>query len=138
MEASTVALADESVDVVISNHALEHTLRPWDELRDLRRVLRPRGRLISWVPLDDWRGQRGGHATDPNHHLYAWTPLLLRNLVTEAGFAVRDTGVCSRAWPPRGLDLLSRLPAAWFDVACAIVSRVLRRRQVFVVAERSG
>ena len=46
----------QTIDVVISNHALEHTLSPFDELVELRRVLRSGRRLeVLWLPLDDWR-----------------------------------------------------------------------------------
>ena len=41
--ASSAGLESEVADVVISNHALEHTLSPFDELCQLRRALRRRG-----------------------------------------------------------------------------------------------
>jgi SAM-dependent methyltransferase len=132
--ASTRELADESADVVISNHALEHTLAPLDELRDLRRVLRPGGKLVLWLPIDDWRAQRRPRP-DPNHHLYTWTPLLLANLLEEAGFTVEECRVVTHAWPPF-TAFFARLPRSLFDLVARFWSAVRRRRQVMAVARK--
>jgi SAM-dependent methyltransferase len=118
-------------DVVVSNHALEHTLRPLDELRKILRVLRPDGKLVLAVPLDDWRSQRHPDPADPNRHLYAWTPLLLGNLLDEAGFHVESVRVSSVAWHPR---VTPRLPRLFRRPVGMLLSRVLRRRELIAVA----
>jgi SAM-dependent methyltransferase len=131
--ASTAAIADATADVVISHHALEHTLNPLGELVELRRVLKPDGRLVLWLPLDDWRSQRRARG-DRNHHLYGWTPLLLRNLLTEAGFAVADCRVVTHGWPP-GTRVLARvLPRRAFDALARVWGALGRRRQLTAVA----
>jgi len=45
-------LPDESFDLVISNHSLEHALSPYLELEQLHRILRPGGLLVSYTPID--------------------------------------------------------------------------------------
>lgn len=132
---ATSELPDASADVVISNHALEHTLAPLDELRELRRVLRAGGRLILWLPLDDWRAQRRPLADDPDHHLYAWTPRLLANLLAEAGFELRSCAVVTRAWPPRA-HRLTWLPRPLFEALGRAWAVIRRRRQLAAVAYR--
>jgi SAM-dependent methyltransferase len=121
-------------DVVISNHALEHTLAPLDELRELRRILRPGGKLVLWLPVDDWRSQRRPRP-DPNHHLYTWTPLLLANLLDEAGFEVEECRVVTHAWPPF-TEELARLPRPLFEIFARFWAIVRRRRQLMAVARR--
>jgi SAM-dependent methyltransferase len=121
-------------DVVISNHALEHTLRPYDELRQLHRALKPGGKFVLWLPIDDWRSQRTV-GDDPNHHLHTWTPLLLRNLLDEAGFDVRECRVVTHAWPPF-TTRLARLPKPVFDALAQLWARLRRRRQLMAVAVR--
>ena len=135
--ASTRELEDAIADVVISNHALEHTLAPLAELRELRRVLKPGGRIVLWLPLDDWRTQRRP-GEDVNHHLYTWTPLLLQNLLDEAGFEVRECRVVTHAWPRFHQLLFRRLPRPAFDVLARIWAVLRRRRQVMALAERLG
>jgi SAM-dependent methyltransferase len=134
--ASTSELGDATADVAISNHALEHVLAPLDELRELRRVLRPDGRLVLWLPIDDWRSQRRTEP-DPNHHLYAWTPLLLRNLLAEAGFDVVEARVVTHAWPP-ATARLARLPRPLFDLLARCWAVLRRRRQLTAVAVPSS
>lgn len=131
----TGELPGESIDVVISNHALEHVLDPLAELRLLNHVLRPGGRAVLRLPLDDWRAQRDP-ADDGNHHLYAWTPRLIANLLREAGFQVEQSKVVTYAWPPRSAALVDRLPGPLFDLLARATAVALRRRQLLVVARR--
>lgn len=137
----TVAAADElpsgSADLVISNHALEHTLQPLTELRALRRVLRPGGRLVLMLPVDDWRSQRSANPADINHHLYTWTPLLIGNLLSEAGFDILESRVANYGWPGRLTFLLARLlPARLFDAMGAATAVMLKRRELRAIGQR--
>jgi SAM-dependent methyltransferase len=132
--ASAGELPAESADAIVSNHALEHTLEPLRELRDLRRLLKPGAQLRLWVPIDDWRAQTDAMAGDENHHLYTWTPLLMRNLLEEAGLTVISVRVITHAWPPRTARLAS-LPQPVFDALGRVWSRARRRRQLEAVAE---
>lgn len=136
----TVASADEldprSVDVVISNHALEHVLEPYVELTALRKALRPGGRLVIWLPLEDWRAERW-RRRDLNHHLHAWTPRLLRNLLEEAGFVVIECRIAASAWPPHAQVLARRLPQWAFEALGAATAYWLKRRQIMALAVRS-
>lgn len=134
VRASLDEVTDGSVAVALSNHALEHVRQPFAELAGLHRVLRPGGRLVLVVPLDDWRSQRDP-TPDGNNHLYAWTPRVLANLVRDAGFEVLECRVHRYAWPP-GYRLLARLPTRAFDALAAAAAVLLRRRQIVLVARR--
>jgi SAM-dependent methyltransferase len=133
--ASPAEIPDGQASVVISNHALEHALAPWHELRELHRILEPGGRLVLWLPLDDWRTQRRPRE-DVNHHLYGWTPLLLRNLLDEAGFEVELARVVTYAWPQLHEPLFRMLPRAAFDALARAWASVRRRRQLMALATR--
>jgi SAM-dependent methyltransferase len=133
---SAAELDDGSADVVVSNHALEHTLTPWSELRELARILRPGGRLLLWLPIDDWRRQRRPEPDDVNHHLYTWTPQLLSNLLAEAGFEVLECRVVAHAWPRYHRTLFRLLSRPAFDLLARGWSRLALRRQLHAVALR--
>jgi SAM-dependent methyltransferase len=124
-------LESSIADVVISSHVLEHTRAPFQELSSLRRVLKPTGMLVMVLPLDDWRTHRRLD-DDPNHHLYAWTPLTLANLLTESGYEVTRCSVVTRAVPTR-LGL-ARLPRPLRDAAEFAWAVLRRRRQLFATA----
>lgn len=75
---SLASFPDESIDFVASFETIEHVLDPVSYLRELRRVLKPGGRLFVSAP-NDWRDDTG---VDPNpDHLHVYDrPSLLAEL----------------------------------------------------------
>lgn len=126
---------DGMADVVVSNHALEHVINPVATLSELRKKLKAGGKLVLVVPLDDWRDQRSYDPKDIDHHLYTWTPRLLGNLLSEAGYVVGDVSVLTHAWFPNWPRWIDRLPTGVFDAVCWAYSIYSRRRQLLAVAE---
>lgn len=76
-------IPDDSFDIVFSAHVLEHVDNPIETLRVMHSKLRKGGKLILVTPLD--KGKKI-NATDTNQHLWTWTPQLMTNLLTKAGF----------------------------------------------------
>lgn len=137
VHASLAELPDHAFDRVISNHALEHVRDPYTILLELFNKLISGGQIILFLPLDDWRTQRVAQPNDINRHLYTWTPLLLGNLLMEAGFRVDQARVYTHAWPPSNWQMLDqRLPVRLFDLLCYFTAIRYRRRQVMAVAHR--
>jgi SAM-dependent methyltransferase len=127
---SIAEIPSDSIDVVISNHALEHVPYPIEALREIRRTIRPGGTFLLVVPIDDWRTQRTFQKGDINNHLNTWTPLLLGNTLQEAGFSVNqgDISILSQAWFP-GYQKFYRAPM--FNIACRGFAIIRKRRQIF-------
>lgn len=123
-----------SIDVVVSNHALEHVPYPIQALREINRILKPGGRLLLCVPIDDWRTQRVYDAKNINHHLNTWSPQLLGNSLHEAGFKVnpQDIKVITHAWFPNYIRYWKN--QRLFDFLCKIYSIRVKRRQIFATA----
>ena len=137
VHATLESIPDRSADVAVSNHALEHTLCPYDTLRELRTKLVEKGRLVLCVPIDDWRNQKFFVSDDVNHHLYTWSPLLLGNLITEAGFRPERIWLYTHAWPPLHWQKLDRiLPARLFDILCYFTALRFKRRQIMAFATK--
>ncbi len=133
--ASLHEISDAWADAVVSNHALEHTLDPLSELREIRRVLRPGSPLVIFVPADEWRANRAYDPNDRNHHLFTWTPLSLGHLLSEGGLSVKDCRVVHHAWPGRLTTPLCRvLPPKAFDCVAFAASFGLRRHQIVGLA----
>jgi SAM-dependent methyltransferase len=88
--------ADESFDTVLSCGVLEHVQRPADSLREIRRVLRPHGRLLIYKLPNRFSyleaiARRAGlyyHGALPNDRVYDRRSATA--LVTASGFDVRE------------------------------------------------
>jgi SAM-dependent methyltransferase len=89
----TTALPDASVDMVICHHTLEHLFQPVDALREMRRLLKPDGRLLLYVPFEREACYEKFRPDEPNHHLYSWNVQTLGNLVSETRFKVVEAGI---------------------------------------------
>ena len=135
--ASTRSVRAGFVDKIISNHSLEHTKRPVDELMDLRKILKRGGQIILVVPIDDYRNNRSYIPGDINNHLYTWNSQLLGNCLKEAGFKNIKVRVLTHAWPPRFYQQLYKwLPRKVFDLLCYLTAVVLNQRQLIAVANK--
>ena len=134
---SSAEVPNNSVDVVISNHALEHTLHPLTELKTLLAKLKPNGKIVVVVPCENI-----GYSYRPNdinHHLFSWSPMCLGNLLTEAGFRVLESKPYIHKWPPFYRLIAAAGGRFGFDVACRIWGRMARHWfQVRAIAERAS
>jgi SAM-dependent methyltransferase len=138
VHARIAPIPTQSVDVVISNHSLEHVPHPLATLREFHRVLRPGGRLVLVTPFDDWRsdGSRRWKPGDRQNHLYTWTPMNIGNLLIEAGFEVESSELQSTAWSPRLFWIERALGGRAFSLACRALAATLDRREVLSLARR--
>jgi SAM-dependent methyltransferase len=91
--ADTQALPDALADVVLCHHTLEHILHPPNALAEMRRLLKPAGRLLLYVPFEREGRYKHFNPAEPNHHLYSWNVQTLGNLVQEAGLQVSQAGL---------------------------------------------
>ena len=82
-DGKTIPLDAESMDTVFMTEVLEHVHKPGELLREVRRVLKPKGILFMTVPF-----------TWPMHELpydcHRFTPIALRTYLEEAGFDVKE------------------------------------------------
>lgn len=132
----TVAeVPDDWADVIISNHALEHTFRPLDEIRSLYPKLKKGGKILFCVPLEKVNPYQPG---DINQHLYTWSAMNLGNLFHLAGYQVKSVREIKYKWPPYYWWIRRRLGKTLFNLACRIWARYKWKiSQVMVVAEKN-
>lgn len=102
--ATTRTLANASMDVIVSHHSLEHAPDPLAVLIELGRLLRPGGRILIAVPYENSRLQRHYNPSEPNHHLFAWNPQTLGNLVELTGLHVESAGLRSYGYDHAGAE----------------------------------
>jgi len=82
-------------DIVHSSQVFEHLPRPLDELREIRRILKPGGLLYVNVPnyrcLSIVLGRDDFELNTPPEHVSYFTPRTLTTLLSNAGFSVVRT-----------------------------------------------
>ncbi len=89
-ELSKAGYAENTFDAVIMWHVLEHVPHPEQTLAEIRRILKPGGRLILAVPnfgsLQSRRTTNDWFHLDLPRHLYHFTPETLQRLLACSGF----------------------------------------------------
>ncbi len=120
---------------IISHHYLEHLPYPMEELRRLRNFLADDGKIVINLPIDDWRSERDWRVSS-DHHLHTWTPPLLANTLSDAGYEVEFVKVLTHAWPWYWETLIKVLPMSVFDALCWVWATMRRRRQLIAVARK--
>ena len=120
-------------DVIVSNHVLEHVRDVCGTLEKLRSCLKPGGRFVAKLPIDDACSsyQRTWSRNDSDHHIQTWTPRLFANVLFESGYEVDECRIITSAWHPK-LFSLARFGLESF--AFWLLAVVKRRRQLFAVA----
>ena len=130
-------LLSNSVDVIISNHALEHVADPLGTLHELFRILKPLGKIIFVIPCETTRVKFS--TTDKNHHLFSWSPMSLANLFSLAGFFIIDSKPFIHKWPPHYRSIAKFGGRKIFDFICMLHARVeVSTSQVRIVAQKPG
>jgi 2-polyprenyl-3-methyl-5-hydroxy-6-metoxy-1,4-benzoquinol methylase len=117
---------DESFDVVTLFHVMEHVTDPRSVLTEVRRILRPMGRLVLQVPnIESWQFRLFGvrwYGLDVPRHVINYSNHAMQRLLTESGFKVRRT---------RHFNFRDNAPALASSLFRSLdpVSRAVRQRQ---------
>ncbi|MAB28856.1 MAG: hypothetical protein CMJ53_06225 [Planctomycetaceae bacterium] len=117
-------LGEGIADVIISNHALEHSLNPMQEIKALMPLLKKGGTMHFLVPCDNI--SVGWKPGDMHFHLYSWSPMNLGNLFTEAGYTVKEAGSLVHKWPPGYLQIQKIFGWKLFHLCCRLYGRLER------------
>lgn len=108
-----IPLADNSQDIVIARHILEHMIDPFEALEEWRRVLRPGGNLLVAVPNEE----NCRSMLLDSSHVHAYTADTLRKIAMLSGFTVKEVtttnqqglSLCMNARKPGMPQTLSRV-----------------------------
>ena len=95
-------IEENSIDVVITNHALEHVDNPIEIIQEFKRVVRNNGIIVIVVPHEISSELK---PYDINMHLYTWSPQNLYNLLTICGIDTLRCERLSHAWIPNHLEV---------------------------------
>ena len=116
----------ESFDLVTLFHVMEHITDPRSVLAEVRRVLKPSGRLVVQVPnIESWQFELFGarwYGIDVPRHVINYSNRAMQRLLAESGFEVKRT---------RHFNLRDNAPAlaSSFFPSLDPVGRGVRQRQ---------
>lgn len=128
-------IENETMDKIISSHALEHVENPLEILRKLYLKLKWGGSVIFQVPYEygvDFEYRK----SDINNHLYTWHPLALGNLFKAAGFYIREIKVLDGVWPENYEEIMNQYGEELFRVIEYLYGKVNQRKSILIVAEK--
>jgi SAM-dependent methyltransferase len=127
---------DCAFDVVISNHALEHTECPMETVRAMHSKLKAGGIAVVMVPCE--RFDTLYRSDNIDQHLYTWAPVNIGNLFHHARFDVISVQRVVNRWPPR-VELIDRvLGRAVCNFVCRLYSLARPKlTQIRVVARKN-
>jgi len=120
-------LADNSVDFVAGFETIEHVPNPAEYLSELKRVLRPSGRLMVCAP-NDWTDESGKDPNPHHLHVYTWEKLFSEcssHFLLEKGFVQTAGGAMKchnspRKWREVPLVQMLEHEAEWILLLCMV------------------
>jgi SAM-dependent methyltransferase len=94
-------ISDNSIDAIISNHAMEHVPLPLQSLQNLYKKIKTGGTMVIVIPCEQPSEQSFYYKpNDINQHLHTWCPMTFGNLATLAGFKVIECKPFQHQWCP--------------------------------------
>ena len=131
-------IEDNSIDIVISNHALEHVLDPAYQVKEINRVLKSGGKAILVVPAESPSFYRFSKwkKNDPDRHIFSWTPLSFGNLISQCGFGVEKSYRRPIGYS-KYIEFLADKNESAFQIARRIVAFLLQRYEIVCIAQKS-
>lgn len=127
-------LENESQDVIISTHTLEHCLKPYEIICGLREKLVNGGKVVFVVPHDSIRDEYA--RWEESYHIYEWNQRNLGNLFKIAGYFIKEVGIREVAWPKEWQRMFTEEAKDWFNAVSVLESERIGYYSVYVVAEK--
>lgn len=114
-------IESNSVDVIISNHALEHIENPLHILYEFKRIIKSNGKIVVVVPHEC--GTKVNRL-DNNMHLYTWSPQTLVNLFRVADISVLKYNSIYHLWMPHYQTIQKIFGWKIFNMLCTVYGRL--------------
>lgn len=120
-------------DIIICHHVLEHIPNPTMVLSRLRRLLKPTGRLLLFIPFDSQRRFRSFSPNEPDMHLFSWNLQSISNLVLALSFDIHEVKLRPSGYE-RFLAPLAKLGFGSYKAGLWLLRLVLPVEEIFVIA----
>jgi len=120
-------IPDHSIDFIAAFETIEHVPDPVAYLRELKRVLKPSGRVMLCAP-NDWTDETGKDPNPHHLHVYTWERLVAEcgaQFLLESGFLQTAGGAMKchhspRKWEEVPVDRVPEQEAEWVLLLCML------------------
>lgn len=123
---------ENSIDILITNHALEYVDNPIMYICEFKRVVRNNGQVVIVVPHEVSDVVK---VNDKNMHLFTWAPQNLYNLLTICGIEVIRCERLCHAWMPHYLEVQQEVGWEEFHRLCVLHSKETKQYQTIAVGK---
>ncbi len=132
----TSKLKDESFDVIICHHVLEHVSEPVKAINDINRLLKKNGKVLFFVPYEKEKIYHKYNPDEPNKHIYSWNVQTLAKLVDLNGFKIENAFLRKFGYDLFASKLAAKLKLGenGFLLLQKLLQIVRPRKEVFVFA----
>ncbi len=127
------ALPDESFDIVLSAHVLEHHPNPGEMLGHIFSKLKKGATLILVIP-HEVHG-KAQYSLDLNQHLFSWNFRTINNLLLTTGFVVRKNKYIRGAGYYK-LLWLAKINFGLYRMTTNLLSRLTGIKEMMIIAEK--
>lgn len=131
---SANSIKDESFDVILSCHNLEHLENPFENLTFLYDKLKKDGLLILVLPTEKQR-YSPLRPELVNNHLFAWNFDTINNLLFRVGFKVEKNKFYFGTGYSK-LSLLSNFSFSLYLLFVSLIGRLTKSKDLFVLARK--
>jgi len=132
----TKSLPDESFDLVICRHALEHIPDPLAALQEMHRLLNAQGELFLVLPKE----MHYSCSLEPeflNFHIYGWNFRCINNLLHLAGFQVTENREFFVLGYRKLLPIRRRFGERIYRQALKLVGRLRRNSELIIWSRKA-
>lgn len=126
-------IPDESFDIVLSAHVLEHHPNPKEMLENIFSKLKKGSTLILVIP-HEVHG-KAQYKLDLNQHLFSWNFQTINNLLLTTGFIVKKNKYIRGAGYNRFLKL-AKINFGLYRNVTNLVSRLAGIKEMMIIAEK--
>ncbi len=127
------SLEGERFSAVICHHVLEHVPDVFDVIENIKKLLKPGGKLLLFVPFETNRRYRRYQPNDPDMHLYSWNLQSLGNLVTFCEFEIQLIKINPFGYE-QYLAFLAKFHFRIYKAGLNIVRALRPANEIFVLA----
>ncbi|WP_081691429.1 class I SAM-dependent methyltransferase [Cucumibacter marinus] len=132
--ADSKEIPNETADVVICHHVLEHVPNPAATLEEIHRISKKDGSLLLVVPLEKGKRTRTFVRGEKNHHVYSWTVQTIGNLIEDCGYRIDTITVQAGGFDRIAAVSTNRLPESIYKFALWMLQTFGGRPEIFVKA----